>query len=82
MPRSPICPAASSPSRPDVGAREPSPDGNLLAWSADRSGAEIDRLRIMDLANGDYLPDSSPGATLALPGPPTRASCSIWCPMV
>ena len=30
----------------DVGVREPSPDGALLAWSADTSGAEIYALRI------------------------------------
>src|SRR5689334_2851561 len=36
----------------DVGAREPSPDGSLLAWSADTSGAEIYRLRIRDLHGG------------------------------
>ena len=41
----------------DVGAREPSPDGSLLAWSADSSGAEIYRLRIRDLSSGDDLPD-------------------------
>jgi oligopeptidase B len=41
----------------DVGAREPSPDGCLLAWSADLSGAEIYRLRIRDLSSGDDLPD-------------------------
>src|SRR5262249_52860512 len=44
----------------DVGAREPSPDGNLLAWSADCSGAEIYRLRIRDLATRDDLPDDIP----------------------
>jgi oligopeptidase B len=41
----------------DVGAREPSPDGNLLAWSADTNGAEIYRLRIRDLRTGEDLPD-------------------------
>ncbi len=41
----------------DVGAREPSPDGELLAWSADLSGAEIYRLRIRDLSSGDDLAD-------------------------
>jgi len=41
----------------DLGAREPSPDGALLAWSADLSGAEIYRLRIRDLSSGDDLPD-------------------------
>jgi len=41
----------------DVGARQPSPDGALLAWSADTSGAEIYRLRIRDLRTGDDLPD-------------------------
>src|SRR5215468_9210773 len=41
----------------DIGAREPSPDGNLLAWSADTNGAEIYRLRIRDLRTGEDLPD-------------------------
>src|SRR5262245_32007404 len=41
----------------DVGAREPSPDGSLLAWSADCTGAEIYRLRIRDLRTGTDLPD-------------------------
>src|SRR5215468_11257736 len=44
----------------DVGAREPSPDGSLLAWAADCSGAEIYRLRIRDLGTGDDLPDDIP----------------------
>jgi oligopeptidase B len=41
----------------DLGAREPSPDGALLAWSADTNGAEIYRLRIRDLRTGEDLPD-------------------------
>jgi oligopeptidase B len=41
----------------DVGAREPSPDGTLLAWSADTTGAEIYALRIRDLATGEDLPE-------------------------
>ncbi len=41
----------------DVGAREPSPDGALLAWSADTTGAEIYRLRIRDLRTGEDLAD-------------------------
>jgi oligopeptidase B len=41
----------------DVGVREPSPDGGLLAWSADTTGAETYELRIRDLATGTDLPD-------------------------
>jgi oligopeptidase B len=41
----------------EVGAREPSPDGALLAWSADCNGAEIYRLRIRDLRTGEDLAD-------------------------
>jgi oligopeptidase B len=44
----------------DIGIREPSPDGKLLAWSADISGAEIYELRITDLATGKVLPDLVP----------------------
>src|SRR5580658_1275309 len=40
-----------------VGDARPSPDGNLLAWSADTTGAEIYRLRIRDLSTGDDRPD-------------------------
>lgn len=41
----------------ELGAREPSPDGSLLAWSADTSGAEIYEMRIRDLETGADLPD-------------------------
>ena len=41
----------------DIGVREPSPGGALLAWSADVSGAEIYELRIRDLQTGEDLPD-------------------------
>ncbi len=41
----------------DIGAREPSRDGSLLAWSVDRSGAEIYELRIRDLRTGEDLPE-------------------------
>jgi oligopeptidase B len=41
----------------EVGVREVSPDGSLLAWSADTTGAEIYRMRIRDLRTGTDLPD-------------------------
>jgi oligopeptidase B len=41
----------------DIGTCEPSPDGRLLAWSADTSGAEIYRLRFRDIAAGQDLDD-------------------------
>ena len=41
----------------DVGVREPSPDGALLAWSADTSGAETYELRVRDLRTGEDLPE-------------------------
>ncbi len=44
----------------DVGVREPSPDGRLLAWSVDTSGAEVYALRITDLVTGQIRPDLAP----------------------
>jgi oligopeptidase B len=41
----------------DIGVREPSPDGTMLAWSADTSGAEVYELRIRDLRTGEDRPD-------------------------
>src|ERR1700722_5986705 len=41
----------------DVAERLPSPDGALLAWAADLTGAEIYQLRIRDLSAGADLPD-------------------------
>lgn len=41
----------------EVGVREPSPDGSLLAWSADTSGAEIYGLHIRDLSSDEDLPE-------------------------
>ncbi len=41
----------------EVGVRQPSPDSQLLAWSADTSGAEIYELRIRDLRTGEDTPD-------------------------
>ena len=42
----------------EVGVREPSDDGALLAWSADRTGAEIYELRIRDLNTGEDLAEA------------------------
>ncbi|MEP7025121.1 MAG: hypothetical protein ABJB47_15270, partial [Actinomycetota bacterium] len=50
----------------DIGTRDVSPDGQLLAWSADTTGAETYALRIRDLATGADLPEviarSCPGS--------------------
>ncbi|HEX4903810.1 MAG TPA: S9 family peptidase [Acidimicrobiales bacterium] len=40
-----------------VGAFDTSPDHNILAWSADRAGAEVYQLRFRDLRTGEDLPD-------------------------
>ncbi len=49
----------------EVGERLPSPDGALLAWSCDLTGAEVYQLRIRELVTGNDLPDlieaSAPG---------------------
>jgi oligopeptidase B len=45
----------------ELGAREPSPDGMLLAWSADTTGAEFYELRIRDIRSGEDLPEVIPG---------------------
>ncbi len=41
----------------DLGVREVSPDGRLLAYSVDFAGDEMFQLRIRDLATGQDLPD-------------------------
>jgi oligopeptidase B len=41
----------------DLGVREPSRDGELLAWSADRTGSEVYELHIRDLSRGEDLTD-------------------------
>ncbi len=44
-----------------LGARDVSPDNNLLAYSTDFSGDERFTLRIKDLRTGEMLPDEIPG---------------------
>jgi oligopeptidase B len=46
-----------------VGAAEPSPDGLLLAFSTDTSGAEEFTLFVKDLATGQLLPEAIPGTS-------------------
>jgi oligopeptidase B len=41
----------------ELGVREVSPDGRLLAYSVDFEGSEIYQLRVRDLASGTDLPD-------------------------
>ena len=56
----------------EVGVREPSPDGGLLAWSADLTGAEVYELRIRELRGGEDLPEvvarSCPGVAWSAAG--------------
>jgi oligopeptidase B len=42
----------------EVGVAEVSPDDQLLAWSADTSGAEVYRLRFTEIDTGRELPDT------------------------
>ena len=41
----------------EVGVREISPDGSLLAWSLDSTGEELYELRFRDVASGTDLPE-------------------------
>jgi oligopeptidase B len=41
----------------EVGVREISPDGSLLAWSFDATGEELYQLRLRDVATGTDLPE-------------------------
>ena len=44
----------------EVGVREVSPDGALMAWSLDTSGEELYELRVRNLDTGEDLPDRIP----------------------
>jgi len=50
----------------DVGVREVSPDGRLLAYSVDFTGDELFQLRTRDLATGQDLPDRIEGTYYGL----------------
>ena len=45
----------------ELGVREVSPDGRLLAYSVDFDGSEIYQLRVRDLASGTDLPERIDG---------------------
>jgi oligopeptidase B len=44
----------------DLGVREPSPDGRVLAYAVDVTGDEVFELRFRDVATGTDLPDRIP----------------------
>jgi oligopeptidase B len=44
----------------EIGVREPSPDGRLLAYSVDTDGDEVYRMRFRDITTGTDLPDEIP----------------------
>ena len=50
----------------DIGIRRVSPDGRLLAYGVDTSGAEAFTIRFKDLASGELLPDEIEGAYYGL----------------
>jgi len=50
----------------DLGVREVSPDGRLLAYSADFTGDELFQLRVRDLSTGQDLPDRIDGTYYGL----------------
>jgi len=50
----------------DLGVREISPDGRLLAYSVDFDGGELYQLRIRDLTRGTDLPDRIEGTYYGL----------------
>ena len=49
--------AAAGSTYAEVGLREVSPDGALLAWSLDSTGEELFELRFRDVASGVDLPE-------------------------
>ncbi|HEY4315508.1 MAG TPA: oligopeptidase B, partial [Actinomycetes bacterium] len=50
----------------EVGVVEPSPSGDLLAYSVDVDGSEVYTLRVRDLRTGRDLPDTVPGTYYGL----------------
>ena len=50
----------------ELGVREPSPDGRLLAYSVDHDGSEVYTLRVRDLGTGADLPDEVGGTYYGL----------------
>jgi oligopeptidase B len=50
----------------DLGVREVSPDGRLLAYSVDYDGSEIFTLRVRDLTTGEDLADALTGTSYGL----------------
>ena len=50
----------------ELGVREVSPDGRLLAYSVDFDGDELYQLRIRDLARGSDLPEQIEGTSYGL----------------
>lgn len=50
----------------EVGVWEPSPDGDLLAYSVDHDGSEVYTLRVRDLRTGADLPDQLHGTYYGL----------------
>jgi oligopeptidase B len=63
----------------DVDMREPSPDGTLLAWSLDTTGAEIYEIRIRDLRTLEDLPEVIPRASGTAYTTSGNLSGVAWC---
>ena len=58
-----------------LGAFEPSPDQNLLAYAVDTSGDEVYTVRFLDLRTGELLPDALTGTSASVQWASDNRTC-------